>query len=194
MLRCARVAVFQSHQLTDWRKTKQCLFETTSPFHRNRWLDNSHCSVSIKHMMVWLNDSFNHINQWHSHISSWPHCNCTNQFSLHSPFFLIEYLFSCVFTCNESHLKSQMKTVWLHEATFENCLHVWFIYGPRFSCRPLFDKSNPQRKHLLLCTGSKHFFFFPAAAAYVEVLLNDWSSLPVYLAAHLLVQLLGWVG
>lgn len=72
---------------------------------------------------------------------------------------------------------------------------MWFIHSPRFLCRPVFDKSDRQRKHFLFCTGSRHFcFFFPATAAYVKMPTNDWSSLPVYLAAHLLVQLLGWLG
>lgn len=108
------------------------------------WFDNSHSSLSIKHMMIWLNDPFNPINQWPlSH-----QCLDTNVIVQIKPHYILHLSQSKSFWSEAACLpvmnpiwETQMKIVWQHEATFENCLQMWFIYGSRFLCRPLFDKT-----------------------------------------------------
>lgn len=94
----------------------------------------------------------------------------------------------------DSYLERLVKRVWTQE-TFEKNVGWCDSYKFQdFLARPTFYKLTVKRKNSLLCTESKHLFVFPAPAAYVKTVPNDWSSLPVHLAADLLVQLRGWLG
>lgn len=135
-----------------------------------------------------------------SHISACTLCCRANQASLHPQFPPIKYhliskpLNVCL-PVTDSILERQMT----RPNTWSNIWKiVWgcdFVYAPRFLSRPPpFDKNWPTKGNIYSSAESKHFLVVPAPAAYVKTLLNDWSSLPVFLAADLLVQLLGWLG
>lgn len=79
-------------------------------------------------------------------------------------------------------MKQHLKIVWRCD------LYTLQIFYPDL---PLI---KPTKGNVYSSAESKHFFVFSAPAAHVETQPNDWSSLPVYLAADLLVQLLGWLG